>query len=273
MFSPKHGVHQDCNSWFNYGLLAQATGSHPIMRNPRIFQAIDTTPGEEITLNEYACKHLLQVLRMRANDPFILFNGRGQAWQARLTSASKRSATAIIETGLVGSPESPLHVHLGLGISKGERMDYAIQKAVELGVTEITPLFTRYSMVKLDDKRKDKRHQHWLGIIIGACEQCGRNQLPQLHPAQDSSVWLSIIDTDKKLLLDPLATQKLNEKEDTPRSLSLYIGPEGGLSEEEIDAAKQAGFSGIQLGPRILRTETAVVAAITAVQFTWGDLN
>ncbi len=210
---------------------------------------------------------------MRADDAFILFNGEGHAWQARLVSVSKRNAAAKIETSLADNPESPLPVHLGLGISKGERMDYAIQKAVELGVTEITPLFTRYSMVKLDDKRKNKRHQHWQGIIIGACEQCGRNQLPLLHPAQDNSTWLTMIDTDKKLLLDPLATQKLNEINSQPHSISLYIGPEGGLSEDEIDAAKQAGFTGIRLGPRILRTETAVVAALTAVQFTWGDLN
>lgn len=122
---------------------------------------------------------------MRTGDGFILFNGQGQAWQAQLENTDKRKATASIINALTNNVESPLAIHLGLGISKGERMDYAIQKAVELGVTEITPLFTRYSMVKLDDKRRDKRHQHWQGIIIGACEQCGRNQLPILHPTTD----------------------------------------------------------------------------------------
>ncbi len=210
---------------------------------------------------------------MRAGDPFILFNGQGQAWQAQLETTDKRSATARIEKALPANVESPLSTHLGLGISKGERMDYAIQKAVELGVTEITPLFTRYSMVKLDDKRKDKRHQHWQGIIIGACEQCGRNYLPTLHPASDNTVWLNQINTEQKLLLDPMATIKLFHLKGKPQSASLYIGPEGGLSEEEIILAGQAGFTGIQLGPRILRTETAVVAALTALQMAWGDLN
>jgi len=210
---------------------------------------------------------------MRAGNGFILFNGQGQAWQAQLQNADKRNATASIEKALPDNVAPPLSVHLGLGISKGERMDYAIQKAVELGVTDITPLFTRYSMVKLDDKRKDKRHRHWQGIIIGACEQCGRNHLPTLHPAGDNNEWLNTVVADQKLLLDPLATQGLSDMTVKPQSTCLYIGPEGGLSDEEMDDAVQAGFKGIRLGPRVLRTETAVVAALTAVQLLWGDLN
>lgn len=244
------------------------------MRNPRIYQPIGATqPGQRLSLDEHACKHLIQVLRLRVGGDFILFNGQGQAWQAQLVSADKRHATASIGKTLPGNAESPLSVHLGLGISKGERMDYAIQKAVELGVTNITPLFTRYSMVKLNDKRKDKRHQHWQGIIIGACEQCGRNHLPTLHSATDNHVWVNQIDTEQKLLLDPVATQSLSNIKHKPASTCLYIGPEGGLSDEEISQAKQADFTGIQLGPRILRTETAVVTALTAVQMFWGDLN
>jgi len=231
------------------------------------------SPGQSVLLDEHACKHLIQVLRLRAEAPFILFNGEGQAWQARLENPDKRNATAIIETALPDNPESPLHTHLGLGISKGERMDYAIQKAVELGVSEITPLSTRYSMVKLDDKRKDKRHRHWQGIIIGACEQCGRNRLPILHPAIDNTRWLNQLDSELKLMLDPIASQHLSQQVEQPRSVGLYIGPEGGLSEEEVRQAGQAGFSGIQLGPRVLRTETAVVAALAAVQMKWGDLT
>lgn len=244
------------------------------MRNPRIYQPIDDAqPGQHLKLDEHACKHLIQVLRMRAGDGFILFNGQGHAWQAQLETTDKRHTTAKVEKALPENVESPLPIHLGLGISKGERMDYAIQKAVELGVTDITPLFTRYSMVKLDDKRKDKRHQHWQGIIIGACEQCGRNLLPTLHPATDNNTWINHIGTGQKLLLDPLASQNLSDLKDKPQSTSLYIGPEGGLSDEEVDAAKQAGFTGIRLGPRILRTETAVVATLTAVQLVWGDLS
>lgn len=244
------------------------------MRNPRIYQPINNArPGQQLELDEQACKHLIQVLRFRAGDGFILFNGQGLAWQARLKNANKRNAMASIEQALPGNTESPLSIHLGLGISKGERMDYAIQKAVELGVTEITPLFSRYSMVKLDDKRRDKRHQHWQGIIIGACEQCGRNLLPTLHPATGNTAWINQLDTEQKLLLDPLAPQTLSDLKNTPQSICLYIGPEGGLSDNEMDDAKQAGFTGIQLGPRVLRTETAVVATLTAVQIIWGDLN
>ena len=243
------------------------------MRKPRIYQTIQTQAGDEIELAEHAVKHLIQVLRMREGEAFILFNGQGQAWQARIASVSKRLAKALIEDCLTEDLESPLRVHLGLGVSKGERMDYAIQKAVELGVTEITPLFTRYSVVKLDEKRKDKRHQHWQGILVGACEQCGRNRLPVLHPAQDSTQWLDSLEADTKLTLDPRSGQSLADLNDRPASIGLYIGPEGGLSEEEIDAAGRAGFTGIRLGPRILRTETAAVAAITAVQMFWGDLS
>lgn len=242
------------------------------MRMPRIYQPVNAEPGPDIELDAHACRHLLQVLRLRAGDAFIVFNGRGQAWQARLESNQKRNATARLLDKLTAGVESPLPVHLGLGISKGERMDYAIQKAVELGAGEITPLFTRYSMVKLDEQRKDKRRQHWQGIIIGACEQCGRNRLPTLHPAIASHDWLDAVEAGQKLLLDPLATQSLSDIGHRPASTCLYIGPEGGLSDEEIEAAKQNGFTGIRLGPRVLRTETAVVAALTAVQMVWGDL-
>lgn len=243
------------------------------MRNPRIYQPIQTTPGETIKLDGDAVRHLIQVLRLRQGDRFCLFNGRGKAWQATLDSIDKRQVSACIQEEVSQDTESPLATQLGLGISKGERMDYAIQKAVELGVNEITPLFTRYSMVKLDEKRKDKRQQHWQGIIISACEQCGRNQLPVLHEPVDVQTWLDNIDTEQKLLLDPLAKQHLKDITQKPGSTSLLIGPEGGLSDEELDTARQSGFTGIQLGPRVLRTETAVVAALTAIQVIWGDLN
>lgn len=243
------------------------------MQNPRIFQAVSPLPGSEIELDEHACKHLIQVLRLRPGDAFILFNGQGQAWQARLKTADKRHACATVLEALSSHPESPLAIHLGLGISRGERMDYAIQKAVELGVSEITPLFTRYSMVKLDPARQQKRLEHWQSIIISACEQCGRNRLPVIHPVADNDVWLTAIDTDLKLSLAPTANQTLRDIHAQPASISLYIGPEGGLSEAEIKQAGQQGFQGIRLGPRILRTETAVVAALSAVQLKWGDLS
>ena len=243
------------------------------MRIPRIYQAIETLTENPIQLDELASRHLVQVLRLRADDPFILFNGMGNAWQAKIHTAEKKRARATILEEMESKSESPLDIHLGLGISKGERMDYAIQKAVELGVRSITPLETRYSMVKLDDRRKEKRHQHWQGVIISACGQCGRNLLPTLHLATDNNSWIKSANAEQKLILDPTAAHTLSEVADNPVSVSLYIGPEGGLSDDEIAYAKQHGFTGVQLGPRILRTETAVVAALTAVQVVWGDLN
>lgn len=243
------------------------------MRIPRIYQAIKAGPGQHIKLDSRACRHLVQVLRMQAGDALTIFNGEGVTCQATLSHCDKKTASVELGARLDESSESPLAIHLGLGISKGERMDFAIQKAVELGVTEITPLFTRYSMVKLDTSRQQKRLEHWHGIIISACEQCGRNYLPILHPIVDNDTWLASIDTEQKLTLDPEAKQSLGEIKQQPGSVSLYIGPEGGLSEDEIEQARQLGFQGIQLGPRILRTETAVIAALTAVQLQWGDLG
>lgn len=210
---------------------------------------------------------------MQAGDSLILFNGEGLACNATIGQIEKKQVEVSLGEKLAGTTESPLCVHLGLGISKGERMDIAIQKAVELGVSEITPLFTRYSMVKLDAKRQAKRLEHWRGIIISACEQCGRNRLPVLHPIMQSQDWLQQNHAVLKLTLDPVAKQSLAQQPAPSGNISLYIGPEGGLSEDEIKLATQHDFQGVRLGPRILRTETAVIAALTAVQMQWGDLG
>ncbi|MFO7602182.1 MAG: 16S rRNA (uracil(1498)-N(3))-methyltransferase, partial [Gammaproteobacteria bacterium] len=160
-----------------------------------------------------------------------------------------------------------------LGISKGERMDVAIQKAVELGVSEIQPLQTEHSVVKLNAERADRRWQHWQGIVINACEQCGRNHLPRLHPVQLYADWLAADRLGAGWLFAPQSEQRLAAQPRPDSGASLLIGPEGGLSEREIDAACQRGFVALNFGPRILRTETAAIACISAVQTLWGDLG
>jgi 16S rRNA (uracil1498-N3)-methyltransferase len=162
-------------------------------------------------------------------------------------------------------------LQLGLGISKGERMDFAVQKAVELGVAAITPLFTERCMVKLDSTRLAKRHEHWWGILVSACEQSGRRRLPVLHPAAGLTDWLE--NASPGLLLDHRAGQGLSQLPRPAGGLSLLVGPEGGLSGHEREQARHAGLVGVRMGPRVMRTETAPLAAIAAMQVLWGDMG
>lgn len=243
------------------------------MRIPRLYQQLKPRLGETLELDQRASKHIVQVLRMQAGQPLVIFDGEGACWQASLLIADKRAAAVEINKPLEQESESPLSIHLGLGISKGERMDYAIQKAVELGVNEITPLFTQYTMVKLDTQRQHKRLQHWQGIMISACEQCGRNVLPGLHQPVDVDTWLNRVNTETRLVLEPSADLTLASIIQPGQAVTLLIGPEGGLNDTEITTALENGFQAVQLGPRILRTETAVVAALTALQISWGDLK
>ena len=243
------------------------------MRVPHIYQPISLKPGLHIELDERAHRHLNQVLRMRVGDAITVFDGLGQACHATIASADRKSSQVLLGEAITEIKESALKTHLGLGISKGERMDIAIQKAVELGVSEITPLFTQYCMVKLDTERQQKRLEHWQGVMISACEQCGRTRLAQINPIIPAQDWLENQTTGLRLVLDPRSSQSLTEIQPTPEHVSIYIGPEGGLSSEEIEQARHCGFQGVRLGPRVLRTETAVIAGLTAVQLQWGDLG
>lgn len=244
------------------------------MRVPRIYIPTDLTSNTEVELDDNARQHAIQVLRLKQGSAIVLFNGQGGEYEASLTKVEKRHATVLVGKYSTPQCESPLKVHLGLGISKGERMDFAIQKAVELGITEITPLFTERSVVQLDDKRQEKRLHHWQGIIQSACEQCGRTLLPGLHAMSNFYNWVRIVDADStKLILNPYTTTHLSDIKPTPTNVRLAIGAEGGFSNKEIEMALENSFLGLNLGPRILRTETAVVAGLTALQTVWGDLN
>ena len=242
------------------------------MQIPRIFVDRPLVVGDSLTLPDGPARHLLQVLRLVEGAPFVLFNGDGRDYPARLSDRSRAGAVAAIEGAGEPEPESRLAIHLALGISKGERMDYALQKAVELGVERLTPLFTERSQVRLDGPRLERRLEHWRGILIGACEQSGRRRLPVLDPAVNLSQWLAT-GSRGGLLLDPLAPLTLTALPAPETGVTLLIGPEGGLSPRERDEAARQGFQGVRLGPRILRTETAPLAAIAVIQALWGDFR
>lgn len=242
------------------------------MRLPRLFVDMALDGGQRISLPPASFAYLIQVLRLRTGDELLLFNGSGQDFPARVVMAHRQGAE--VRLGAPGPPEPPLalRVHLGLGISKGDRMDYALQKAVELGVAAITPLFTGRGVVRLEAQRLDKRHDHWRGVVIAACEQSGRRRPPPLQAAMDLSAWLAQ-DHPCPLLLDHRASQSLPSLAPPGPALTLLIGPEGGLAPPERDQALQAGFRGVRLGPRILRSETAPLAALAIAQALWGDLR
>lgn len=237
----------------------------------RVHLTLPLAAGTLITLDEAASRHLVQVLRMAAGDAFIAFNGEGGEYAATLESVSKRGATARIDALNSVNRESPLHVTLAQCVSKGDRMDYTLQKAVELGVSEVVPLISDYAVVKLDGERWEKKLDHWRGVMTSACEQTGRTRVPVLHPVSKLHDWLPRA-AGLRLILEPGASQTLKTLKPA-EAVSLLVGAEGGLSEPEVQAALKLGFTGIRIGPRILRTETAGPATLAALQALWGDWN
>jgi 16S rRNA (uracil1498-N3)-methyltransferase len=243
------------------------------MHIPRFYTEQVLNPGDTLLLRETASHHLLRVLRLQPGEKVILFNGDGHECLAIVKAGEKRRARVCIQTCERPLRESPLHIELGQGIARGDRMDLVLQKSVELGVNSITPLWTRRSRVQLKDSRLDRKLQHWNGVIRSACEQSGRLRLTKLHKPVSLETWCSETpENTLQLILDPLATSGPQQFQ-PPRNIRLLVGPESGLDENETSLAAQAGFRPVRLGPRILRTETAALAAITAVQLLWGDLG
>ncbi|WP_067515672.1 16S rRNA (uracil(1498)-N(3))-methyltransferase [Endozoicomonas ascidiicola] len=240
------------------------------MRNPRIFSDQPLQANSSVELAESAANHVGRVLRMKVDEPLVLFNGQGGAWQGKVESVSKKSVTVYLDNLIEGDAQSPLTIELGQILSRGERMDYAIQKATEAGVTSITPLWSERCEVKLNAERLDKRVKHWQQIAISACEQCGRNIIPVIHPPVKLEEWLSTRKTNLNFVLHHRTKEQLSGYE-APDSVSLLIGPEGGLTADEIVMAEQKQFNPLALGPRVLRTETAPVVAISLMQYLWGD--
>lgn len=239
------------------------------MRIPRIYQNTQLATGQILRLDERATHHLLHVLRVKTGICLRLFNAQGGEYDAVITECSKKSITVQIGNHLPSATTKPLHLHLAQGMARGQKMDLVIQKAVELGVQQITPILTERSGVKLSSERWQQRHLHWQGVIISACEQCGRCDLPSISTPQTLPEWLN--QTRQGIVLAPEGQQRLRALDLSPDKIDILIGPEGGLSEQEISLAQQAGLQCVGLGPRVLRTETAALAVIAAIQQTWGD--
>jgi 16S rRNA (uracil1498-N3)-methyltransferase len=242
------------------------------VRTIRIYQSGDYTTGDAVELSSTASQHVGVVLRMQVGDKITLFSGDNREFDATILSIKKKIVIVIISDIRSVNRESPRELHLAQALAKGDRMEFVMQKAVELGVASITPILTEHSVVKLDQQRLAKKHLQWQSIIISACEQSGRNQVPIIYPTCSLEDYLKNCNSITKLVLNP---QRGNDWRDfliTEGDIAVLIGPEGGLSDAEILAANNSGFASCCLGPRILRTETAAIVALTVLQTVLGDL-
>lgn len=240
------------------------------MRRIRIFHPGELSSGLTVMLEKNASHHLLQVLRKNIGDTFFIFNGKELEYEATLVSNQKKIACVAVGKSIVVNTESKLSIHLGQGISRSERMDYAIQKASELGVTEITPLFAEFCQVQLTAERMEKRIAHWQAIAVSAAEQSGRTNVPVVHSPIAFAQWVKLSEKIKWICC-PRTQIKKSLPEKVARCL-LTVGPEGGFSQSELTLAEQNDFLFLSLGPRILRTETASIVAMTLLQKEFGDL-
>lgn len=241
------------------------------MRITRVFQKILLKEGIEIALDEEASHHISRVLRMPEAANIIIFNGDGGEYQATIIKNDKHHTYVKTKKCIHQYYPSPLKIHLGQVMSRGDKMDFSIQKAVELGVNEITPLMSAHCEVKLSGERADKKQTHWEKIIIHACEQCGRTDIPVLNKIQTLNEWMPSISSPIKLMCHPNSHTRFKELK-IEKEVSILIGPEGGFSENEIELAKATQFNIVQLGPRVIRTETAGLTIISILQGLFGDI-
>lgn len=244
------------------------------MRVPRFYEPdLPVTPQDDIySLSDGVVQHVSRALRMRPGEQVTLFNNSGNEYLCELVNVEKRSATVKVLNILDISRNSPLNVHIGQAISRGERMDYAVQKSTEMGMSSMTPLTSERCEVRLKEDRQEKRVQHWQQVAISACEQSLRNSVPHIAPVTSLNDWIQSVDAELKLVLHHHTEAPLQQM-DKPGSVALLVGPEGGLSEEEVAMALEAGFKPLAIGPRVMRTETAPVAAQSIMHYLWGDLS
>lgn len=242
------------------------------MRISRIYTDQSLAPGSIAELSSAASHHVAVVLRLRAGSPLVLFNGDGNEYRGHIETADKKRVLVSIEEQSSPVTESRLFIHLGLGISRGEKMDYAIQKSTELGVNSITPLFTDHSEVKLKGERLERKVKHWQQVAVSACEQSGRVRIPPVHVPVTLEEWTGSVGHCLKLIFDGQQNQ-LSVPASVPVEAAVLIGPEGGFSENEKNIAGANGFQGARLGNRVLRTETAPVAVLAVLQYLWGDFR
>ena len=244
------------------------------LRTIRIYVDQPLKTGLEIALPPQAAGHVTRVLRLRRGDPMVLFNGDGVDYACELTESGASGASVRVLAAQASTGESPLRITIAQALARGEKMDWIVQKATELGVAAIVPLVTERSEVKLDAGRADKRLAHWRGVAAGACEQSGRARVPGVHAPATLSSWLQSLDLRKsetRLALLPDGELSVRALGRIESEVLLAVGPEGGFGESDIAALRNAGFRGLTLGPRILRTETAGIAAIAALQALFGD--
>lgn len=243
------------------------------MANPRFYCPMPLPAEGLLTLPETVARHAVGALRLNDGDALTLFNGDGREHHGVLVRQGKHAQAHLIGVQAVDR-ESPLDITLVQGISTGERMDYTLQKSVELGIRRIQPVMMLRSVVRLDPDKRHKRLQHWQAVAASACEQCGRNRVPEVLEIEDFTAWLGRTrqDASLRLILDPEAASRLSELAAPEQAAYLIAGPEGGLDPRERAAATAAGCTPVSLGPRILRTETAGIAALAVLQGLWGDL-
>lgn len=243
------------------------------MRVPRIYHSTQLSIGQEVQLDDEAAGHVGRVLRMGEGEHISLFNGDGNDYLCNIIQANKKNVKVHLLSSEQNASESPLNIHLGQVISRGDRMDFTIQKSVELGVNTITPLFSERCGVKLTGERLEKKIHQWQKIAISACEQSGRSQVPVIRPAMQLAQWCEEPTTALKLNLHPRAAFGVNGLNLSGNRVRLLIGPEGGLSQQEIAMTETLDFTEILLGPRVLRTETAALTTLSALQLKFGDLG
>jgi len=243
------------------------------MRKTRIFVDQNLQEGSRLVLAEEAGHHVSRVLRLRSGQPLIMFDGRGGEYDAEISRIDKGSVEVQINQYHCVDNESPLNITLIQGISRGQKMDFILQKAVELGADRIVPVMTEHGNVRLDEHRQQKKIEHWRKVIIGACEQCCRNKIPELVAPLSFDEWLAIDCYATKLVLHPEAGVSLSRLSKPKGEVALLVGPEGGFSDNEIKKACDANYQITNIGPRVLRTETAALAAISACQALWGDFS
>ena len=238
----------------------------------RFFCPPPIVAGAEIALPSSAAHHAARVLRLRVGDAVTLFDGEGGEYGAQIARVTPRAVTLRVVERRAIERESPLSITLVQALVSAERMDYAIQKAVELGAAAVAPVASSRSVARLDGGRAHRRVEHWRQIVIAACEQCGRNRLATVHPPCGLGEWLRRPSkAGLRLLLAPGATNSLADLPAPKGAIELLVGPEGGLAPDEETAAYDAGFRGVRLGPRMLRTETAGPAMLAAMNALWGD--
>jgi 16S rRNA (uracil1498-N3)-methyltransferase len=245
------------------------------MHIPRIYTTQALTEHTTIELDTAAAHHIATVMRMKAGRSLILFNDQTYQekqgeFQAIISAANRKQVTVTIQNFIERKTESPLNVILGVCLIKSERMDWLLQKATELGVSSISPLISEYTDMKISSGRIEKKYLHWQQVVINACEQSQRTSIPLVHPPQKIHQWIETVSADKKMVLHPHLSA-FSLKKESCSSAALLVGPEGGLTEEEVDMAITKSFTGLTLGPRILRAETAPLAALTLLQHYYGD--